>query len=354
MTKDEYIWAIGDIHGYSSSLASLLNRINELNTKRIVFLGDYIDRGPEPKEVIDLILDLKTEKIALMGNHEMMFLNCSNAGKSNTKALFEWSQNGYETTLRSFSVGDAASLGKDIEPKYIDFIKSLGIFHIETIGTKKKNVKLLFCHAGPFFGLPIDEQLLMKDYSDFSHYIDENKIAHNKSCLWNNDSLLQKNLASLDKYLLIHGHMRTQYRHTENKLQYGNQKEDPTTDLSDIPSPLYHAGDSVVASLGIDTGVDIGGKLTAVGFSKSNTDFAKGKMKIKVIQVDATKKSKNAQIVEFDLSIPFTNDVSLYQKILKKLFKSDKKKKPVKSTTHGHAHSHKKATHGAPKTPKHQ
>jgi hypothetical protein len=348
MAKAEYIWAIGDIHGYSSSLTSLLNRINEFNTKRIIFLGDYIDRGPEPKEVIDIILEQKTEKVALMGNHEMMFLNCTESEKSNTKALFEWSQNGYETTLRSFNVGDVASLGKDIEPKYLDFIKSLGVYHVETIGTEKKNVKILFCHAGPFFNTTIEEQLLIKNYADYNEFIDRNKIPLNKSCLWNSDAMLQENISCCHDYLLVHGHMRTQYRHGVNKLQYGNQKDDNSNDLSDIPNPLYHKGDKIVASLGIDTGVDIGGKLTAVGFSKSNTDFDKGKMLIKVIQVDSTKKSRNAQVIEFDLSIPFSNDVSLFQKILKKVFKSDKKK-----TTKHSGHSHHKPAHGSSKAKKH-
>jgi serine/threonine protein phosphatase 1 len=349
MAKAEYIWAIGDIHGYSTTLTALLNRINEFNTKKIIFLGDYIDRGPEPKEVIDIILDQKTEKVTLMGNHELMFLNCTENEKSSTKALFEWSQNGYETTLRSFNVGDVASLGKDIDPKYIDFIKSLGIYHVETIGTDKKNIKLLFCHAGPFLEIPMEEQLTIKNYIDYNNFLESKKIPLNKSSLWNNDALLQKNVTSWGNYLLVHGHMRTQYRQGGNKLQISSQNDD-SNDMSDIPNPLYLPGDKVVASLGIDTGVDIGGKLTAVGFSKSNTDFSNGKMLIKVIQVDSTKKSKNAQIVEFSLSIPFTEDVSLFNKILKKVFKSDAKKKAPKSAHgHGHGHAHKKPAHGAAK-----
>ena len=121
MAKPEYIWAIGDIHGYTSSLIPILTHIGEYNTKRIIYLGDFIDRGPEPKEVLDIVLEQKWEKVALFGNHEMMLLNSMAGGELGNKAVFEWSQNGYETTLRSFGAGDVDSLVKEMDQKYKDF-----------------------------------------------------------------------------------------------------------------------------------------------------------------------------------------------------------------------------------------
>ena len=94
MAKPEYIWAIGDIHGYSSSLAAVLKHINEFNTKRIIYLGDYIDRGPDPKETIDLILEQKTESTLLMGNHELMLLNILAEGGKNDNTNIMWHENG--------------------------------------------------------------------------------------------------------------------------------------------------------------------------------------------------------------------------------------------------------------------
>jgi len=65
---------IGDIHGCHASLSALLDRVAD-RADRLVFLGDYIDRGPETRKVIDLLLALKRQQrqvIFLMGNHELM------------------------------------------------------------------------------------------------------------------------------------------------------------------------------------------------------------------------------------------------------------------------------------------
>jgi len=68
---------IGDIHGCITPLLELLKLV-ENQADAFIFLGDYIDRGPNSKKVIDCILDFKTKQqqvITLMGNHEFMLLN---------------------------------------------------------------------------------------------------------------------------------------------------------------------------------------------------------------------------------------------------------------------------------------
>jgi serine/threonine protein phosphatase 1 len=68
--------AIGDIHGNSAALGDILDQVaSELSTAdTVVFLGDYIDRGPDSKACIDRILDFKAASrakvVTLMGNHE--------------------------------------------------------------------------------------------------------------------------------------------------------------------------------------------------------------------------------------------------------------------------------------------
>ncbi|MCI5121675.1 MAG: serine/threonine protein phosphatase, partial [Candidatus Electrothrix sp. AUS4] len=68
---------IGDIHGCLNPLRNLLNLIeNEAGT--FVFLGDYIDRGSESKEVVECVLEFKKKHrnvITLLGNHEIMLIN---------------------------------------------------------------------------------------------------------------------------------------------------------------------------------------------------------------------------------------------------------------------------------------
>ena len=75
------IYAIGDIHGCLNHLINLLNLVNpDLAQHQLVFVGDYVDRGPNSKGVVDYIIDLKKKYnpeniICLMGNHERMFLD---------------------------------------------------------------------------------------------------------------------------------------------------------------------------------------------------------------------------------------------------------------------------------------
>jgi len=71
------IFVIGDVHGCDRALDELLDKVVPSITDTMVFLGDYIDRGPASRQVVDKILALNTRLsrlITLMGNHEQMFL----------------------------------------------------------------------------------------------------------------------------------------------------------------------------------------------------------------------------------------------------------------------------------------
>ncbi len=68
---------IGDVHGCIHSFSMLLEQVRD-RADTIVLLGDYIDRGPASRQVVDRILELKKEHpqvITLQGNHELMLLN---------------------------------------------------------------------------------------------------------------------------------------------------------------------------------------------------------------------------------------------------------------------------------------
>jgi serine/threonine protein phosphatase 1 len=75
MTEERTI-AIGDIHGCSAALASLVKAIEPTPLDTLVFLGDYIDRGPDSKGVLEEVIALAEQCIVvpLMGNHEEMLL----------------------------------------------------------------------------------------------------------------------------------------------------------------------------------------------------------------------------------------------------------------------------------------
>ncbi|MSR52169.1 MAG: serine/threonine protein phosphatase [Gemmataceae bacterium] len=68
--------AIGDIHGCLTALDTLLGFVQPTNEDLLVFLGDYVDRGPDTKGVLDRLIELKKtgRAIFMRGNHEIMML----------------------------------------------------------------------------------------------------------------------------------------------------------------------------------------------------------------------------------------------------------------------------------------
>jgi serine/threonine protein phosphatase 1 len=75
--QDMRTLAIGDIHGCHAALTTLLGQVSPRADDRIIFLGDYIDRGPGSREVVESLLELsgKCVPVLLRGNHEAMILD---------------------------------------------------------------------------------------------------------------------------------------------------------------------------------------------------------------------------------------------------------------------------------------
>ena len=132
---------IGDVHGCPKTLEGLISTFENLNQKdRIIFLGDLIDRGPDSKSVLDIILSLKdngNEVIILRGNHEQMMLNAMD----NSKAMKDWFRNGGKATLDSFDVYHPGF----IDDKYIDLLIQ-SRFYVQTD-------EFVIVHAGLNFNI---------------------------------------------------------------------------------------------------------------------------------------------------------------------------------------------------------
>lgn len=123
MSANGYV-AIGDIHGCLRSLEALLEQLTDYNDRLFVFVGDYIDRGPHSKGVVDLLLDFKEEQecIFLRGNHEQMLLDAVDYGELNM-----WLRNGGKTTLQSYQSEDEEF---DIPKNHLNFYRDLSLIHI--------------------------------------------------------------------------------------------------------------------------------------------------------------------------------------------------------------------------------
>ena len=172
----EKIWVIPDIHGCVNTLKQLIeNGIQPSKEDKLYFLGDYIDRGPDGKGVIDYIMSLQENgyKIDyLIGNHEYYCMNSFE--KDQHRFLFksniqkEWERYGAKATLASFGVRHP----RDIDPKYIEWMKK-GKYFIELD-------KFILVHAGMNFNIqdPFDDTMSMLWVRDFK--VDTSKIGGKK------------------------------------------------------------------------------------------------------------------------------------------------------------------------------
>ncbi len=145
------ILTIGDIHGCNRRLNRLLDRIGvDPLEDTIIFLGDYLDRGPDARGVIDTLLDLKKScpnLICLRGNHESMFLNYYLRGEDEELFLY----NSGRITLDSYGLTLAdARAGIGYPEHHLSFLVSLPVCH--------ETEEYLFVHAGLRPGIPIAQQ----------------------------------------------------------------------------------------------------------------------------------------------------------------------------------------------------
>src|SRR5436190_20525021 len=93
------VLAIGDVHGCSRALDLLLTDLDPRDGDTVVTLGDYIDRGPDSKGVLDRLLGLHRagRLVALRGNHEIMML----AARQSQSDMAYWPHFGGRETLHS-------------------------------------------------------------------------------------------------------------------------------------------------------------------------------------------------------------------------------------------------------------
>ena len=143
------IFAIGDIHGCYDRLKTLMDKIPiDLSRDTLVFIGDYIDRGPNSVEVVEYLMKLKKrvpEVIFLKGNHEDML------DKFITGAdRFTYLLNGGQQTLDSYLTKPVQSDFYPIPPDHMDFFKSLRLFY--------ETEEFIFVHAGLRPRVPLESQ----------------------------------------------------------------------------------------------------------------------------------------------------------------------------------------------------
>lgn len=160
------IYAVGDIHGRADLLDALLVRIDKsleispIGQPLEVYLGDYIDRGPDSRDVIDRLLARQKQRrlVLLKGNHEdyaIRFLN-------DPSLLSEWSLVGGIQTLLSYGVTPSTRT----EPKEdreiaAAFDRALPVEHrmlLENLAPSHTCGDYFFAHAGVRPRIPLEQQ----------------------------------------------------------------------------------------------------------------------------------------------------------------------------------------------------
>ena len=146
------IYAVGDIHGCLDQLSRLLDDVQpDLEKDLLLFVGDYIDRGPDSRGVVDYILRLQQQYprdqiICLKGNHEAMFLDFLQ-GQGREIFLF----NGGQSTLREYWGENWDSLKELLlPPEHEQFYRELRSYY--------ETPDFIFVHGGLKPGVPLAEQ----------------------------------------------------------------------------------------------------------------------------------------------------------------------------------------------------
>ena len=233
-------FAIGDLHGEPGQLATLLARLPAQDAgDTFVFLGDYLDRGPRPREIVEQLMTLSertpAKLVCLRGNHEDSWLRVRDEG---------WDEfvippaNGCLTTVRSFTGRPAPAPGERPTKEDLELLTT-GSFFPEAVVTWLRGLPFwyedqhaIYVHAG-----------LPREGDRFLH---PSEVTNPVVLLW----------IRTREFLRAYRGKRVVFGHTPTSFL--PQELSSYTPLD--PTDLF-LGDSVI---GADTGCGMGGFLTAI------------------------------------------------------------------------------------------
>jgi serine/threonine protein phosphatase 1 len=153
------IYAIGDIHGCLNELRKLVAELPLKPEDELVFLGDYIDRGPRSKAVLDyLIQDRGPHWRFLRGNHEQMLLDWLQA--PNPLAASNWLSNGGHQTLQSYIPAEKLDevQGEEVHALFQSYLPEAHLEFLRALPLTYETPGYFFCHAGVNLDRPLNAQ----------------------------------------------------------------------------------------------------------------------------------------------------------------------------------------------------
>jgi len=146
--KHGRIFAFGDIHGCPDELGAMLKAIDLGSGDTAIFIGDYVDRGPSARDVIDILIDLKANhpgSVFLKGNHEdMMLAYLGLPGHYGESFLF----NGGLATLQSYDIDEIDVVGETAGDEIMGRLPASHLDFLQNLETSHLRPPYLFVHAG--------------------------------------------------------------------------------------------------------------------------------------------------------------------------------------------------------------
>lgn len=232
--------AIGDVHGDLKALEALLPRLPVLGAgETLLFVGDYVDRGPDPAGVVRRVRSLQKETAArlvlLRGNHEDAWLKACREG---APEFVLPRGNGCYMTYRSFTGGlppsreedptaeemRAMAMGTFFPPDVVEWMKTLPYFH--------EDEHAIYVHAG----LPFEED----------RWVHPSEVKDTRPLLWQRNRTFYQSYAG----------KRVVFGHTPVK----RLPQENSTHTPGDPLDVYLTD----GLAGIDTGAGMGGFLSAI------------------------------------------------------------------------------------------
>ncbi len=137
--------AVGDVHGCLAALRAVLAAVEPRPEDTIVTLGDYVDRGPDSRGVIQYLIDLRRRcrLVPLLGNHDELFLDvCS----GDSELFGEWLLFGGDATIRSYD----GRVPDGVPEQHVEFLKSCRPYY--------ESATCFFVHANYVADLPLQQQ----------------------------------------------------------------------------------------------------------------------------------------------------------------------------------------------------
>src|SRR5687767_10335380 len=115
--------AIGDVHGCLTALDTLLGFVRPTPRDHLIFLGDYVDRGPDTKGVLDRLIELRRtgQVVCLRGNHEVMMA----AAREGSSDYRFWMTFGGAEAVESYSRPDGVATLDDVPESHWHFLRRL-------------------------------------------------------------------------------------------------------------------------------------------------------------------------------------------------------------------------------------